>query len=116
MARKQRGGIARSIRIYNALARSYLGYVFKRTKAPMPCFFNVDPSSICNLRCVFCPQSDPSETMSFGMMDLDLFTRAIDQIERHAVCAGISLYLSGEPLLNKQIGRMIEIVNEQIRV
>jgi len=116
MERKKSNGLRRSFRLYRALARSYLGYLFKRTEAPMPCYFNVDPSSACNLRCVFCPQSDPPGTMSFGTMELDLFEQAVGQIERHAVCAGISLYLTGEPLLNRHIGRMVEIVTERLGI
>lgn len=106
-------GIRRSLRIYGAMARSYLGFVLKKERAPLPCFFNIDPSSRCNLRCVFCPQSDPPGTMSFGAMDLGLFERILGQIERYTVCAGISLFLSGEPLLNRNLDRMIEMVRER---
>ncbi len=106
-------GIRRSLRIYCAMARSYLGFVLKKGRAPLPSFFNIDPSNRCNLRCVFCPQSDPPESMSFGTMDLELFERILGQIERHTVCAGISLFLSGEPLLNRNLNRMIEMVRER---
>jgi radical SAM protein with 4Fe4S-binding SPASM domain len=103
-----------SIRRYHALARSYLGYLFHRTKAPMPCFFNVDPSSACNLRCVFCPQSDPPVGASFGIMELELFEEIVEQIRRYAVCAGISLSFAGEPLLNRNLPRMVEIVRRRL--
>lgn len=106
----------RTIRIYTALAKSYFGYVFKMTKPPMPCFFNIDPSSACNLRCVFCPQSDPPEGMHFSLMEFELFERIIEQIRESATCAGIALYLSGEPLLNKELARMIRLVNERLAV
>jgi radical SAM protein with 4Fe4S-binding SPASM domain len=54
--------------------------------------------------------------MSFGLMELDLFERVIEQIRRYAVTSGMSLYLTGEPLLNKQLPRMIEIVNSRIGI
>lgn len=102
--------LGRSLRLNHALLRSYLGYAFKRTKAPMPCFFNVDPSSACNLRCLFCPQSDPPPHASFGLMKLELFEEIVEQIRRHARCAGITLSLAGEPLLNAHLPRMVETV------
>jgi MoaA/NifB/PqqE/SkfB family radical SAM enzyme len=114
MASNPPKGLRRSLRIYHALARSYLGYVFKLKKAPMPCFFNIDPSSACNLRCVFCPQSDPPPDVTFGTMELDRFEHVIGQIERYAVCAGLSLYLTGEPLLNRELPRMVEMCNERL--
>ena len=63
--------IHREVKVGYALARSYLAYVLRRPKAPMPCYFNIDPSSACNLKCVFCPQSDPPENMSFGLMETE---------------------------------------------
>jgi MoaA/NifB/PqqE/SkfB family radical SAM enzyme len=104
----------RSMQIHYALARSYFAYAFKRTKPPLPCFFNIDPSSACNLRCVFCPQSDPPGTMTFGLMRYELFEHVVAEIERSTICAGLSLFLAGEPLMNKNLPRMIALANEKL--
>ncbi|MDD4857323.1 MAG: hypothetical protein PHD74_04360 [Candidatus Krumholzibacteria bacterium] len=100
------------MKVHYALARSYLAYVFKRTKAPLPCLFNIDPSSACNLRCVFCPQSDPPGTMTFGLMKYELFERVVAEIERSTICAGLALFLTGEPIMNKDLPRMIAMAEE----
>jgi MoaA/NifB/PqqE/SkfB family radical SAM enzyme len=105
----------RSIRIHHALAGSYLAYAFKRTKPPLPCLFNIDPSGACNLRCVFCPQSDPPGTMTFGLMEYELFERVVAAIERSTICAGLSLFLAGEPLMNKNLPRMIALARERLQ-
>lgn len=105
----------RSVSVHYALARSYLAYAFKSAKPPLPCLFNIDPSSACNLRCVFCPQSDPPDTMTFGLMEYELFERIVAAIERSTICAGLSLFLAGEPLMNKNLPRMIALARERLR-
>jgi len=105
----------RSAKVHGALARSYLAYAFKRTKPPLPCLFNIDPSGACNLRCVFCPQSDPPGTMTFGLMEYELFEHIVAEIERSTICAGLSLFLAGEPLLNKNLPRMIALARERLQ-
>jgi MoaA/NifB/PqqE/SkfB family radical SAM enzyme len=103
------------MQVHYALARSYLAYTFKRTKPPLPCLFNIDPSGACNLRCVFCPQSDPPGTMTFGLMEYELFEHVVAEIERSTICAGLSLFLAGEPLMNKNLPRMIALARERLR-
>lgn len=104
------------MKVHCALARSYVAYALKRTRPPLPCLFNIDPSSACNLRCIICPQSDPPEHMKFGMMEFGLFERIVAEIERSTVCAGMSLFLAGEPLLNKQLTRMVALARQRLEV
>lgn len=85
--------------------------VFPRTKeldAFPPCL-QVEPSSACNYRCVFCYQTDEKLTDPkqghMGVMSLDLFKRVID--EAQGKCEAITLASRGEPLMNRQIVEML---------
>jgi len=73
-----------------------------------PCI-QIEPTSICNYRCVFCYQTDPVLTSPknghMGMMSFDLFRRIVDQIEGH--CEAVTLASRGEPLMCRNIEQMI---------
>src|ERR1043166_1440779 len=65
-----------------------------------PCL-QIEPTSVCNYRCVFCYQIDAEFTNRanghMGMMSLDLFKRIVDQAE--GACEAITLASRGEPLI-----------------
>jgi len=73
-----------------------------------PCL-QIEPTSICNYRCVFCYQTDRAWTDPrnghMGVMSLELFQRIIDQAEGH--CEAVTLASRGEPLLCKEIEAML---------
>ena len=74
-----------------------------------PCL-QVEPTSVCNYRCVFCYQIDPEFTARsnghMGMMSLDLFKSVIDQAEGQ--CEAITLASRGEPLICPDFEKMLE--------
>ena len=74
-----------------------------------PPYLQIEPSSICNYRCVFCFESDKTFTRRssgfMGHMSLDLFQRIIDEI--HGKIEFISLASRGEPLLCPDIEKML---------
>jgi organic radical activating enzyme len=74
-----------------------------------PPVLQIEPTSICNYRCPFCFQTDPTftkrGTAHMGMMTMDLFQRAID--EANGQCEAITLASRGEPLLHPQIAEML---------
>ncbi|MBN1360475.1 MAG: SPASM domain-containing protein [Sedimentisphaerales bacterium] len=77
---------------------------------PLPSVYWIDITRLCDLRCVMCPQSyglrDHRPTMS-----LDVFQRIVDDVcENHPL---IKLYLSGEPLLHKDLLEMIAYADRQ---
>jgi sulfatase maturation enzyme AslB (radical SAM superfamily) len=85
--------------------------VFPKTKeldAYPPCV-QIEPTSICNFRCVFCFQTDPLLTLRknghAGQMSLDLFKTIVDQIEGHVDF--VTMASRGEPLLTKNIDQML---------
>jgi radical SAM protein with 4Fe4S-binding SPASM domain len=73
-----------------------------------PCL-QIEPTSICNYRCVFCYQTDKELTDPkngyMGVMSLDLFTKVIDQAE--GKCEAVTLSSRGEPLMNRNIEQML---------
>lgn len=74
-----------------------------------PPYLQIEPSSICNYRCVFCFESDKAFTRRssgfMGYMPLDLFQRIIDEIQGKVEF--LSLASRGEPLLCPDIEKML---------
>lgn len=74
-----------------------------------PPYLQIEPSSICNYRCIFCFESDPSFTKPsngfMGKMKFDLFREIIDQAVGNIEF--ISLASRGEPLACKDIEQML---------
>ena len=74
-----------------------------------PPYLQIEPSSICNYRCVFCFETDKFFTRRsngfMGHMTLDTFRRVVDQAEGHIEF--ISLASRGEPLLCPDIEPML---------
>lgn len=74
-----------------------------------PPLLQIEPTSICNYRCVFCYQTDNSFTKRsngmMGHMTLETFMNLIDQAEGNVEF--ISLASRGEPMLCKDINAML---------
>jgi len=98
------------------LAR-YLFYRFRYQVFPrefriddFPPLLQIEPTSICNFRCVFCYQTDKLFTSPkgghMGLMSLDLFKRVVDEAE--GKCEAITLASRGEPTLHKQFTEMLD--------
>jgi radical SAM protein with 4Fe4S-binding SPASM domain len=73
-----------------------------------PCL-QIEPTSVCNYRCVFCYQVDPSFNKKrygmMGVMSLDLFKSIIDEAEGR--CEAVTLASRGEPLMCPDIEKML---------
>lgn len=74
-----------------------------------PCI-QIEPSSICNLRCKFCYQTDKSFSDSksphMGIMSLNMFKSIVDAIENKVQF--VTFASRGEPLLCKELPQMLE--------
>lgn len=74
-----------------------------------PPYLQIEPSSICNYRCVFCYQTDleffKKATPGMGQMTAELFQQIVDQAEGHIEF--LSLASRGEPLLAREIEYML---------
>lgn len=74
-----------------------------------PLYINVEPTNACNLKCQTC-SSDGSRQR--GFMEWDLFCQIIDQCLESGVYE-VGLFLAGEPLLHKDLPRMVEYVSSK---
>ena len=75
-----------------------------------PPYLQIEPTSICNYRCVFCFETDKTFTDKknghMGQMTLDLFKNIIDQAVGNIEF--LSLASRGEPMICKDIVPMLE--------
>jgi radical SAM protein with 4Fe4S-binding SPASM domain len=97
------------------LVHRYRYEIFPQTKTidNFPPYLQIEPTSICNYRCVFCFETDETFTNKkngyMGEMTLDLFKKVIDQAEGNIEF--ISLASRGEPLACSDIIKMLEYTN-----
>jgi len=81
-------------------------------KAPFLIF--VEPSTFCNLKCKFCPNTI-IETSKKSYMTMTVFKKIIDDIRKFPSEPKVFKFCGiGEPLMHKNIGEMIKFVNENI--
>ena len=75
-----------------------------------PPYLQIEPSSICNYRCVFCYQTDEKfshkKSVHMGSMSLDLYKNIVDAAE--GKIEFLSLASRGEPLICKDFTGMME--------
>ncbi|HJO93001.1 MAG TPA: radical SAM/SPASM domain-containing protein [Victivallales bacterium] len=77
----------------------------------------LDPSSLCNFKCKFCPTGEPAllkTTNRFqGLMDLDLYKKIIDDLQEFdRPLKVLRLYKDGEPFLNPHLAEMVSYAKE----
>lgn len=106
---------------HNDLLR-YFVYRYKYKTYPVqkiieeypPCI-QIEPSSICNFRCIMCYQKDKSfsdkENNFMGFMKYDLFKKVIDEISGKV--EAITFASRGEPTLNKQFIKFLEYCKDK---
>ena len=86
----------------------------KRVGKFPPCL-QIEPTSVCNFRCIMCYQSDKSfSNKSKGFMSnmsLDLYKKVIDEVEGKV--EAITLASRGEPTLNKDFKKMLNYSNKK---
>ena len=82
--------------------------------AHKPLFVSVEPAAVCQLRCPACPVGlrslQPSAFSRQSFMSLDVWHRVLSEIRDTALI--VQFYFQGEPLLNKDLPRMIREAHE----
>ena len=93
----------------------YEVYPQLRVSDNFPPYLQIEPTSICNYRCVFCYQTDNKFNKRsggfMGHMKLDTFKLLIDQAEKNIEF--ISLASRGEPLLCPDIKQMLAYTRDK---
>jgi len=87
----------------------------------VPLLVWIDPTNMCNFKCVFCPTGD-SELLKKvgrpkGIMTMKTFNKVVNDLKimvrkYSQRPVQISLYKDGEPLLNKNLPEMIKILKD----
>ena len=83
--------------------------------ANFPPYLLIEPTSICNLRCVMCFQIDETFTRDksmMGLMSWELFTSVVDQAAENG-CDAITMASRGEPTLHKRFGEMLHYIHKK---
>tara|TARA_Y100000310_G_scaffold344861_1_gene460081 strand:- start:2753 stop:3781 length:1029 start_codon:yes stop_codon:yes gene_type:complete len=65
----------------------------------------LEPTALCNLKCVMCPHEGEGLERQKGLMDMDLFRKIIDEVS--AWKPAIKFYHTGESLIHPKLGEMI---------
>jgi radical SAM protein with 4Fe4S-binding SPASM domain len=81
----------------------------------------IDPASSCNFQCTFCPTGDRELIKGTGryqgVMDFDLFRKIIDELALFPESLKVlRLYKDGEPLLNKNLAKMVAYAKQSGRI
>lgn len=78
-------------------------------KRRLPKSVVIETTNTCNLNCLFCQTSD--ETRKRGNMSLGDFKKIVDQLPK--TIRNISMNFSGEPLLNRDVFKMVRYAHEK---
>lgn len=78
----------------------------------MPIHLDIEASSKCNLRCTFCDKLPLLKAGQLGNLEFDLFKHIIDQFDENMPLYGLKLSYRGEPLLNKDVPKMVKYAKE----
>ncbi len=98
--------------VSNYLFHRYRYDVFPQTHTldKFPPYLQIEPTSVCNFRCVFCYQTDTSFSNKkngyMGNMPLSTYKEVVDQAQGNIEF--ISLASRGEPLICKELPEMLE--------
>ena len=104
-------------RALNAL-RAYVSYALSRFGsvrfAHKPLFVSVEPAAVCQLRCPACPvglrNGERLAVSGERMMSREVWERTLREVSSYAHT--MQFYFQGEPLLNKDLPRMIREAHE----
>ncbi len=108
---------SKDLDIIKYLVHRYRYEIFPQKKIidKFPPLVQIEPSSICNFRCVFCFETDKTFTNKknghMGTMDLDLFKKIIDDIEGNVEF--VTLASRGEPLVSKNFSKMLDYCKDK---
>jgi len=92
--------------LYSSLRQGDRLNLAEAAPLPSPLTIYVEPTNICNFRCVYCPESFPDYVdRAHGLHRLDLsgFTRIADQILELGRLKTLNFYMMGEPFLNRSL-------------
>lgn len=101
---------------YGALRNRKRINLLEAVPLPAPLALYVEPTNVCNFRCVFCPESFKDyEDIAGGLFKLapDDFERIASQVEDIGGVQTLNFYMMGEPFANRNLLDYISIAKER---
>jgi len=77
---------------------------------PPPSFLSIEPTNHCNLKCPACPSGSGLLNRTKGYIDLEMVKDIIDNQKKHLL--NIIFHFQGEPLLHKDLSKMIAYAHQ----
>ena len=99
----------------------YLIYRYKfrnwprtKTLSEFPIHLLIEPTSVCNIRCVMCFQVDKSFAQKeyMGRMPIEMFNKIIEEAALNS-CKAVTLASRGEPTLHKDLPIMLDLLSKK---
>jgi len=106
-------GLARSVRAFFRVLRKMIidGIIHQGYRKKIPTVIIIEPTNVCNLKCSCCPHGNILQTeRTHGFMSRETFLKALDNID--VPVKEISLYLHGEPFLNKELDFFVSQIDK----
>jgi radical SAM protein with 4Fe4S-binding SPASM domain len=92
------------------LGRMFRAYKGRKTRLDyMPIRLWIEPTSVCNLRCVMCPNKELTKDQK-GFMDFELFKKIVD--EARGFVSDVHLLHRGESLLHPDFFKMVRYAHD----
>jgi len=89
-----------------------IDFLFRKTNPKgFPIILQIEPTNRCNLKCALCLTGKGKLERDIGDMDFSVFKNIIDKFEDKVIYLG--LFFQGEPILNKDVFKMIEYLNSK---
>ena len=98
-------------KVLNYIKNMYSAISRKPYVNSYPIHITVDPANICQLKCPLCPTGQRLRSRQNGMMKFEDFKRIIDQLGDYIM--SLSLFSWGEPLLDKDVFKMIKYITDR---
>ena len=87
-----------------------LKYIYAKLFS-LPYALMIEPSDLCNLNCSICYTQKIKRKRNHNFLSFNEFKKIIDNAKNY--CVYINLWIAGEPLLNKELERMISYANKK---
>ena len=100
---------------YTQLASTNRRVLAELVPLPMPLSLHIEPTNVCNFRCVSCPQSLPNFKQTAGYyqrMDLGLYEKILRDVRDMGRLKALKLFGYGEPMLHPDLGRMVSMAHD----
>ena len=83
----------------------------KNLQSGNPFALSIEPTTSCNLRCPECPSGLRSFTRPTGMLEVELFQKALDDCSKDLIY--LILYFQGEPYLHPNFHNMVYLAKSR---